>query len=113
LATSNEAIVTILEDQATVVNESVWTSKLNSEAVLKIASDLDELKRAITHIKAQQYDDFLELTTTISAMIRADTIFSDIEKVLNWLDQYVDNLSLALATLALNRAPPQLLPSQQ
>ena len=44
LAGSNEAIVNVLEEQATIVNETIWTTKLNTDAVHRIAVELDSLR---------------------------------------------------------------------
>ena len=113
LAGSNEAIVNVLEEQAFNVNETIWTTKLNTDAVHRIAVELDSLRVTLdemVEVYGTLADEYLP---SLVNMMMTDGIMHDVNRILEWLDQYVDNLSLGIATLALHRVPPQLIPPQQ
>ena len=97
-------IVHTLEDQATIIGENLQQSQFNSENIKKLRDVLEDLDKQFGDFRADSVGhEFTDL------MIKIDYAYSDIHQHLNWLEQYVDNLSISFATLALGQLPPGLL----
>lgn len=113
LSTETTHIVHALEQQATLVNESLWESRMNSESISKLAQTVLTIDNQISILNTKVDD--LELKSIQLEKIKAEVhgAFNEIDSVLNWLEQYTDNLGFGISILFQGKLPSSLFPPTQ
>jgi len=109
LTSRQEKIVHLLDQQATVVNETLWEIKTTTKLMAKLKLQyirLDEITAKTQSRLFQWENDFQYL-------IRQDTTFDAINMVMNWLYLLVNDLDVGLNVLANGKLPPQIFPPKE
>ena len=105
LAKSNSEIIHSVEDQATIFAEGLLQTKVNTKILEGVRETLSSLDEDLFNIKTEILGATLNFA---EALLNVNLAFNDIQTHLDSLEQYVDDLNIAFATLALERLPPQL-----
>ena len=101
----NEEVVHSVEDQATIFKEGLLQTKLNTDILKQVKLALVSLDKDLESVKTE----VAEITTDcLYTVMKIDLVFDQVHAHLNALEQYVDNLSMALNTLASERLPSQV-----
>ena len=108
---NREKIIThLVQQQATVVNESLWEIKAHSEILAKLYDKQKTLERTLetfTTNATKQVFSYLEVMQGI------DEAFGHVEESLDQLNRFTDDLVLGLSQVASEKLPTQFFSPQQ
>ena len=102
MAKSNAEIIHSVEDQATVFAEGLLQTKVNAKVLERVRKTLTSLDQELFNIRSETLGAKLDFA---DAILKVDQRCTN---TFDSLEQYVDDLGIAVATLALERLPLQL-----
>ena len=113
MGTQQRSIVHAMQQQATIINETLWEHK----ATVQIISDMDQqqrsLQEALAVLSAEVSDNNESLIKYLNSLLQLDETYSSIDQVLKWFEEWLRELEYSYTLLAMKKLPPQLFPPEQ
>lgn len=109
LSTGSSNIVHSKKDQATLVNETIWETRTNTEIMLIIAKSCGALNRSVKKLH-RHIEDFDNIWTI---HFQIEDAFRVVHEAIDWANKFTKDLSAGLDTVATGKLPYSLFPFGQ
>ena len=112
LTTRQDEITHLLQQQVTVVNESLWEVRTTTLMMGELRLEYQALLLAINEVKDVFTGNFLTITE-FGYFTHLSATFDAMETVLQWIHHLANDLDIGLGMLARGRLAPQIFPPIQ
>jgi hypothetical protein len=100
----------LIRHQATLINESLWETRETVKQLMNISAAIETLTRQRASLENKVTEFAEEFNRRLILIVTTEEAFETVIKTIDSLEQYVDDLGIALASLAQGRLPPTLFP---
>ena len=106
LGKGQTGIVHTLEEQASLINGTLWSIQTHSELIKQLNGAHEKLRQEVSNLVQRSARDLKDI---VSALCRFEELYGTTDRILNEIQQAIDDWAVSLATLANGRLPPELL----
>ena len=110
LTKESASMTHLIRHQATLINESLWETRETVKQLMNISAAIETLTRQRASLEKKVTEFAEEFNRRLILIVTTEEAFETVIKTMDWLEQYVDDLDIALASLAQGRLPPTLFP---